>query len=1004
MAYGGHLARETEWGFNNGASEFPGASGKAYASLDGASDKNVNINPSAIVRRADLSISKTDAPDPVTAGETLTYSIRVDNLGPNRANGVSVSDNIPSQLTGASGTWTKTSPSGSGTCTGTAPMTCAIGDLDAGASATVTITATVAPSTTDGTVITNMATVSQTGPGDPVSGNNSATTTTTVRARASLSINDVSKTEGNAGTSNFDFTVTLSPASSQTVTVAYATTDGTATGGSSCAGFPTDYETTAGSLSFAPGETQKTITVRVCGDTVNEPDETFFVNLSGATNATISDGQGRGTIVNDEAAPALSINDVSKAEGNAGTTNFDFTVTLSPASSQSVTVDFATIADTATEGTACGGGTDYLKTTGSLTFAPGVTQRTITVPVCGDSVNEANETFFVNLSNPSGATISDGQGTGTIENDDAAPTLSIGDDIVSEGEGPPPTAVFQVTLSSPSGQTVTVAYATADGSAEGGTCAGGKDYVSESGTVTFLPGDTSEQIDVVVCDDAVDEAAEAFFVNLSAPTNATIGDGQGEGTITDDDAAPTLSIDDVSKAEGNLGVTTFTFTVTKTGATALPATVQFTTEPGSATEGTCPTADYVDSTGSRIFLPGETTKTIDVVVCGDTTFENDETFTVELSAPTNATISDGTGLGTIRNDDTAPTLSIDDVSANEGNVGTTPFTFTVTKTGATALAARVDFATADGTAAGGAACAPGTDYISQSGTLTFAPGTTTLPITVLVCGDNVLEPDETFFVNLSNPTNATITDGQGRGTIQNDDDAATLSLDPAAATNPVDSQHCVTATARNLAGTPVQGVTVIFSVAGSVSAGGSAVTGANGEAKFCYTGPPLPGADAITAFADNNDDGNYDPPGEPTSAATKTWTFPASTPLCEVIITQGGWIIASNTDRASFGGNAHADGEGNASGVEEYQDHGPMDPMNVHGNVRAVLCNGTRATIFGEATIDGQGMHAYRIEVQDLAEPGVGSDTYRMRILRTTGLYDSGEQTLRGGNVQIHQG
>jgi len=197
---------------------------------------------------------------------------------------------------------------------------------------------------------------------------------------------------------------------------------------------------------------------------------------------------------------------------------------------------------------------------------------------------------------------------------------------------------------------------------------------------------------------------------------------------------------------------------------------------------------------------------------------------------------------------------------------------------------------------------------------------------------------------------------------------------------------------------------VYFSVTGSVSASGSGSTDGQGEVEFCYQGPPLPGTDTITAFADNNDDGNHDPPGEPAAVATKTWTIPPSTPLCEVIITQGGWIIANNTDRASFGGNAHADGEGNAFGQEEYQDHGPVDPMNVHGNVLAVVCDGTtRASIFGEATIDGQGTHVYRIDVQDLGEPGVGSDTYRMRIVRLVGLYDSGEQTLLGGNVQIHR-
>ena len=145
-------------------------------------------------------------------------------------------------------------------------------------------------------------------------------------------------------------------------------------------------------------------------------------------------------------------------------------------------------------------------------------------------------------------------------------------------------------------------------------------------------------------------------------------------------------------------------------------------------------------------------------------------------------------------------------------------------------------------------------------------------------------------------------------------------------------------------------------------------------------------------------------PPEPFDDATKTWIFPVSTPGCEVKITNGGWIIAANTDRASFGGNAKVDADGNVSGQEEYQDHGPVQPMNAHGNVLVVTCspNQTQATIFGNATVDGTGSYLYRIDVKDLAEPGVGLDTYRFR-LEPPSTYDSGEQLLRGGNVQIHQ-
>jgi hypothetical protein len=230
---------------------------------------------------------------------------------------------------------------------------------------------------------------------------------------------------------------------------------------------------------------------------------------------------------------------------------------------------------------------------------------------------------------------------------------------------------------------------------------------------------------------------------------------------------------------------------------------------------------------------------------------------------------------------------------------------------------------------------------------------------------------------------------------------ATLTLSPPAASNPVGTQHCVTANVEDASGDPSSGTTVRFSVTGSVTASGSATTDANGNATFCYTGPDLPGEDAITAFADANNDGSQDT-GEPGGAATKSWVLPETTPLCEVKITQGGWIVAANGDRASFGGNASSSEEGATQGQEQYQDHGPVQRINVHSiNVLAIVCDGsTEASIYGQATIDGGGSFFYRIKVKDLSKPGRGIDTYW--ILLANG-YNSGEQALRGGNVQIRR-
>jgi uncharacterized protein YhjY with autotransporter beta-barrel domain len=228
-----------------------------------------------------------------------------------------------------------------------------------------------------------------------------------------LTINDVTASEGNAGVTNFTFTVSLSaPAGPGGVTFDIATANGTATAG-------IDY--VANSLTgqtIPAGSSTYTFTVQVNGDALNEPSETFFVNVTNVVNAVVVDGQGVGTIVNDDPLPSLSINDVTVVEGNAGTVNAVFTVTLSAASGQTVSVNYATADGTATQPA------DYTNTSGTLTFTPGTTTQTITVPVIGETVPEANETFFVNLSGAVNATIADNQGVGTITNDDVPVTVS----------------------------------------------------------------------------------------------------------------------------------------------------------------------------------------------------------------------------------------------------------------------------------------------------------------------------------------------------------------------------------------------------------------------------------------------------------------------------------------------------------------------------------------------------------------------------------------------------
>jgi hypothetical protein len=230
------------------------------------------------------------------------------------------------------------------------------------------------------------------------------------------------------------------------------------------------------------------------------------------------------------APPAASIDDVTVNE-DAGTATF--TVSLSRAVSgpcpDPVKIDFATADDTAQQPG------DYTQTSGTLTFASGEQIKTITVPIVDDAIPELTEQYFVNLSNPQGATIADGQGIGTILDNDPA-KVSINDVTVTEGDTGTVPATFTVSISAPRSTTTSVKYTTSNGSA-----AAGSDYVAGSGTVTFAPGETSKPVTVDVIGDLIDEPTETFNVDLSNPVGLIIGDGHGVGTILDDDRDGTFS-------------------------------------------------------------------------------------------------------------------------------------------------------------------------------------------------------------------------------------------------------------------------------------------------------------------------------------------------------------------------------------------------------------------------------------------------------------------------------
>ena len=462
-----------------------------------------------------------------------------------------------------------------------------------------------------------------------------------------LAVADAEATEGEDP--SLDFVVTLAPAAAWTVTVDYATRDGTARAGS-------DYTHTSGSLTFAPGDTEKTVSVPVIDDTVQDTPETLTLRLSNAdppydtTNVDwgsrehgvlVADSVATGTIRNteDQAEPrAVSVSDASAAEGDAAV----FTVSLSAASDGEVTVDYAT-----SDGTAAAG-EDYTATSGTLAFQAGEVTKTISVPVTEDAEDDGGETFTLTLSNASGAGLGDAEATGTIRNTETAAELS--------ADFPESAYTSKRHTGSDDRPQVVVAFSEAVADFDRNT---------PSVTVTGASG-LSVQAHT---EDGLDNAYVFFMtpdgdgdVTFALTTNAACASGgicTAGGTVLtqvpaawtipgpDDESLPAVSVSGASAAEGDA----VAFTVSLSAASSRQVTVEYATSDGTATSGT----DFTAESGTLTFAANETTKTVSVATTDDSADEENETFTLTLSSPANATLGDAAATGTINDNDVSTT-------------------------------------------------------------------------------------------------------------------------------------------------------------------------------------------------------------------------------------------------------------------------------------------------------------------------------------------------------------
>jgi hypothetical protein len=440
---------------------------------------------------------------------------------------------------------------------------------------------------------------------------------------------------------------------------------------------------------------------------ISDPTNVITVTNGGYANMAGNAGSGTTDSNNyavDTVARSLSIDDVAVTEGNGGTATLNFTVTVTPAAADGgVSFDIATQDGTATAPA------DYTASSlSNQTIAAGQSTASFAVTVNGESLVELDETVLVNLSNASGAQIGDGQGVGTISNDDSA-TVALAGVTQNEGHAGTTSFVFTATLSAGVQGGVSVPVSSTDGTA----MSAGNDYAAIVGgaQLSFVgnAGET-QSVTVLVTGDTLFENTETFTVTLGTPSvaNVTSSPATATGTITNDDAAPTLSISNPSQLEGDSGTSVMNFVVTQSALSGLVTSFNAATANGSATTAD---NDYVALASTPFTIPaGELSVTVPVTINGDTPYEGDETFSVNVSDVVNATPATLTGTGTILDDDQQPTTTtVTDDSPDPTVVGQ-PYTVTVN------VAAVTTSPTGTVTVRDGG---PG----SPSCTLTLAPGT-----------------------------------------------------------------------------------------------------------------------------------------------------------------------------------------------------------------------------------------------------------------------------------------
>ena len=551
-----------------------------------------------------------------------------------------------------------------------------------------------------------------------------------------LEISDFSITEEQA---NAEFILTLSSPSRSTVNLDFETISGSATS-------TEDFVSQKSTLTFLPGEVEKSISIAINNDLIFEQDERFAVAFSAIDGVILNKSELNITINDNELIPSLEIQDISVNEGLGSAT---ITASLSHQSKFPISINYTTQGNTAVAGI------DFTSTSGTLLFDPLQQSKNLFINLIADDLFEGNEVLSMNFSDPTGTTLNKLSSSITIEDDESLPVLTVNDIITDELNGP---ITLIASVNTKSVQPISFNFTTLNGSA-----IEGEDFLASAASVTLPPQALSATFQVNLLDDVIYEDKEQFSIAINGVSGAVFSGNNVIVEINNTTALPQLSVSDIVVLESaNEAIVNVTQNIKSTFASQ----VDFVTADGSATSDT----DYQLTSGSLSIAPNTLNSSIRIPLINDQVSEPQKTFSLNLSNPQNALLVNTTATITLDDDEGTPALSINDVSINET---ATFVTVTASISPPSLSDVQFRFTTQNNTASFNE------DYLSTSDIVTIPATRSTIGIQIPIVDDEIYEGNETFWINLTEVSGADLIKGRAIVTIEDSENLPSVVINNA---------------------------------------------------------------------------------------------------------------------------------------------------------------------------------------------------------------------------------